>query len=332
MKTVIGVEYDDITVVAIKLKKKSESHFSIENHACELIPSVNTKKDTESSEHINSDNSLINALKMLFSKAKFNKRTPLAFVAYLYKDVQKYEISCTNKDQKDIDKHGIKKFITAAFMMKKYPNTYKDILFEIDDDLANESEISVMCIEDSKFIPNKLRIAKALKRKLAVCDLDRYAIDRFVKKFLLDVVNKNTYGTIFLGLYSNKIQIFLFSKEGEIKTSELIEVDNNVLNDNLYVDEVLQFLLRFIDFMSLDFYDDKFSFDEETGLEHNPKVYIYGLKSSIEDIKDAISSQSGLDCSLIDPLQYVIGNNGIKHPHRYLIPISLAIMWAAPSL
>ena len=66
-----------------------------------------------------------------------------------------------------------------------------------------------------------------------------------------------------MGLYSDKISVYSFSPEGELKNYESVKIfDANITNVS-YVDEVIQLLLRFIDFMSLDFSANDFdSFDK----------------------------------------------------------------------
>ncbi|MDE4955435.1 type IV pili, partial [Francisella tularensis subsp. holarctica] len=69
--------------------------------------------------------------------------------------------------------------------------------------------------------------------------------------------------SIFLGLYSDKILVYSFSPQVELKNYESVKIFDANITSVSYVDEVIQLLLRFMDFMSLDVGANDFdSFDQ----------------------------------------------------------------------
>lgn len=102
-----------------------------------------------------------------------------------------------------------------------------------------------------------------------------------MKELFLSEISKNKADSVFLGLYADKLSICSFSGSGELKSYETVKIFNTEISDANYIDEAIQLLLRFIDFMSLDMSDSDFDSFEDVDNTH---VYIYGLKQNFESV------------------------------------------------
>lgn len=118
--------------------------------------------------------------------------------------------------------------------------------------------------------------------------------------------------------------VYSFSPQGELKNYESVKIFDANITSVSYVDEVIQLLLRFMDFMSLDFGANDFdSFDQ---IQDN-NVYIYGIKQDFENIFVSIKELSQKSCKILNPFVNIdIEKYGdIEKPYRYVLPIAIAM-------
>ncbi|WP_239226857.1 hypothetical protein, partial [Citrobacter werkmanii] len=118
--------------------------------------------------------------------------------------------------------------------------------------------------------------------------------------------------------------VYSFSPQGELKNYESVKIFDANITSVSYVDEVIQLLLRFMDFMSLDFGANDFdSFDQ---VQDN-NVYIYGIKQDFENIFVSIKELSQKSCKILNPFVNIdIEKYGdIEKPYRYVLPIAIAM-------
>ena len=129
---------------------------------------------------------------------------------------------------------------------------------------------------------------------------------------------------MFLGLYADKLCVYSFTPKGELKNYESVKIFDIKIDNTSYIDEAIQLLLRFMDFMSLDFSEDSVfdSFSDQENI-----VHIYGLKDSFEEIVGSIQEFSMKNCQILNPFINIdcekIGQE-IKQPYRYVMPIAIA--------
>lgn len=120
------------------------------------------------------------------------------------------------------------------------------------------------------------------------------------------------------------MSIYSFSPQGELKSYESVKIFDDNISDVAYVDEVIQLLLRFMDFMSLDLGENSFdSFDE---IQDN-NVYVYGIKQNFESIFESIKDLSQKNCKILDPFINIDYQKfgDIEQPYRYVLPIAIAM-------
>ncbi|MFC4891459.1 type IV pili [Pseudofrancisella aestuarii] len=316
-KTVLGVEYDMATVSSVKLKKN-------ENNEYELI--AYETNDFPGEAYVDGNVSSVYIATHITDLIKFNKlkNTKLGFLVYKDNMVNCEDIFCDKKALEIISETSVSDYIQDYFLKKKYPETCSKIYFTYFDHVISESKIEVYYIPEISYMEKVNAISKAAKKTLAVCDIDTFAISRFVQELYFEEISKNKKESIFLDLYSDKICLYCFSSKGELIDYQLVQIFDLKINDTNYVDEVVQLLLRFIDFLALDVQGESF---ESTFNNQDKKVYIFGLKKGLNSIFESIKSLVELDCELLDPFLFVKKNsqNEIKDSYKYVMATAIAM-------
>ena len=203
-----------------------------------------------------------NILANIVADNKFSRFTKLGFTSYKDIDVSKEEIVCDKKSLEVITKEGVSFYLREYFFKRKYPSDYASIAFDYYDELQDKGVITVYYITETKSLEKLQTIALKTKRALAVCTLDKQALTDFAQKLYLSELSASVKDSIFLGLYTDKLCIYSFTPNGELKSYEAVKIFDSKINNINYIDESIQLLLRFMDFMSLDFseYSDFDSF------------------------------------------------------------------------
>lgn len=317
-KTVLGIEFDTMSLAAIQLNKGAEG-FSLVSCDREEFSEEAYFEGELTSDYIGG------VVSNIISENKLPRSTKLGFVTYNDIDVSKSEIVCDKKVLEMIEKDGIEYYLRESYFKKKYPDKYTGIAFDYVDYIEENGILNVSYISELKVMETFEGIAVKAKKALAVCCLDRDCITKFAQKLFLSELEKNKRDSVFLGLYADKLSIYSFSNKGELKNYESVKIFDAKITDASYVDEVIQLLLRFIDFMSLDFSEDS-SFD--TFAEQDNTVYVYGLKQNLANLFESIKDLSMKDCQLLNPFVNIdceeFGQE-IKEPHRYVIATAIAM-------
>lgn len=317
-KTVLGVEFDNASLSAVKLDKSS-SDFSLTSYYSDIFPPEAYFEDQLTSDYVGG------VIAEIINTNKLGRFTKLGFTSYNDIDVIKEEIICDKKILEVIEKQGVLFYIVEHFLKKKYPDTYTEIAFDYYDDIAEKGLLSVYYISDVDRV-NQLRdIAAKAKKSLSVCTLDKLAIESFVKELFLSEISNNKGDSVFLGLYADKLSISSFSSNGEIKSYETVKIFDSKMSDVSYVDEATQLLLRFMDFMSLEMGgDNDFDYFEDDDSTH---VYIYGIKQNFESIFESIKDLSQKQCQILNPFINIRHDDFdvIDQPYRYVIPVAIAM-------
>lgn len=316
-KTVLGVEYDLASVSLVKLKKH-------ENNEYELI--AYETNDFSEEAYVDGNVSTEYLATYITDLIKFNKLKNIKLGFLVYKDnmVNHEDIFCDKKALEIVAETDISGYIQEHFLKKKYPETYKKIFFTYFDNIVSDSKIEVYYIPEILYTDKINAISKTSKKTLAVCDIDTFAISRFVQEIYIEEISKNKKESILLDLYNDKICLYCFSPEGELIDYELVQIFDLKINDTSYVDEVVQLLLRFVDFLALDVEDESF---ESTFNNQDKKVYIFGLKKGLSSIFESIKSLVELDCKLLDPFLFVKkdSQNEIKDSYKYVMATAIAM-------
>ena len=316
--TVLGIEYDYASLAAVKLNKVEEG-YSLVSCDSHVFSSEAYFEDNLTTDYIG------NALANIVAENKFSRFTKLGFTSYKDIDVSKEEIVCDKKSLEIIAKEGTSFYLRELFFKKKYPNDYKNIAFDYYDESQDKGLITVYYISETKSLEKLNTIASKAKRALAVCTLDKQALTNFAQELYLSELSKSVKDSIFLGLYADKLCIYSFTPQGELKNYESVKIFDSKIDDTSYIDEAIQLLLRFMDFMSLDFSEDS-DFDSFSDQENI--VYIYGLKDGFEKIVESIKDLSMKDCRILDPFINIDCEefaDEIKQPYRFVMPIAIAL-------
>lgn len=317
-KTVLGIEYDNKSLAAVKLDKKGEE-YSLISCDSDIFASDAYFEDQLTSEYIS------NVIANIISENKLSKFTKLGFTSYNDIDVSKDEITCDKKALEIIEKEGVFGYLSEHFFKKKYPESYTEIAYDCYDEIEEKGTITVYYISERDKINQYRSIAKIAKKGLSVCTLDKLSITNFVDELFLSELSKNSADSVFLGLYSEKLSIYSFSPKGELKNYESVKIFDSNIADSNYADEAIQLLLRFMDFMSLDFSGDNFdNFDQ---VQENV-VYIYGLKQNFETIFESIKDLSQKNCQILNPFVNINTESygeQVDKPYRYVLPVAIAM-------
>ncbi|QIV96016.1 hypothetical protein EDC55_1103 [Allofrancisella inopinata] len=314
-KTVLGIEYDFTSLAAVKLDKKNQE-YSLVCCSSDIFSEQAYFEGELISDYIG------NVISNIILENKLGFFTRLGFVTYKDIDISKEEIVCDKKNSEIIVKEGVEFYLKEHFLKKKFPESYSDIAFDFDDELEEKGIITIYYIADTKITERLYNIAKKSKKAVSVCALDNIVISNFVQKLFLSEISQHATNSILFGLYTDKLCIYSFSPSGELRNYEAVKIFDTKITDATYVDEAIQLLLRFIDFMSLDFSD--FSSQDNT-------VYIYGIKTNFEEIFELIKELSTKDCRILDPFVNIQKQNykvDIKAPYRYVMPVAIAMMEA----
>ncbi|AIT08581.1 type IV pili [Candidatus Francisella endociliophora] len=316
-KTVLGIEYDRSSLAAVKLNKSPEG-YSLVSCDSDVFPEEAYFEGELTSDYIGT------AVSNIIADNKIGRFLKLGFTCYNDIDVTKDEIVCDKKALEVIEKESVFAYLTEHFFKKKYPENYTQIAYDYYDNIEEKGAITVYHVSDRDKIQQFHNISRKTKKALAVCTLDKLAITSFVEELFLTELAKNPGDSVFLGLYSDKLSIYSFSKDGELRNYESIKIFDPNMADANYVDEVIQLLLRFMDFMSLDFTGDDF---DDFGIQENI-VYIYGLKQNFENIFESITELSQKNCQKLDPFVNISHDNynyDIDQPYRYVLPVAIAM-------
>ena len=326
-KTVLGVELDNSSLVSVKLKKnpKGLSLVSCDSHLFheEAYHKNSNHQSFDSKSSICTDY-LGGAIAGIIKSNNLSRFTKLGFTLYRDIDVLKAEIKCDRRILNIITENGVDYYIREYFLKNKYSETYLDINFYYEDNSQTKGYITVYYTISGEKIKNMQVIAKKAKKDLAVCTLDDFAICEFINKLYLSEISSSSVNSIFVGLYSDKIFIYSFSSLGNLDNSESIKIFDNGISDIDYAKEATQLLLRFINFMSLDFLSD--NFDERCIDKVN--IYLYGLKDNFEKIFDLVKQSSAMNCQILDPFKNISMDkytSSIKQPYRFVIATAIAM-------
>ena len=316
--TVLGVEYDCASLATAKLNKLGDSYSLVSCDSQVFTPEAYFE-DNLTIDYVG------NILANIVIDNKFSRFTKLGFTSYKDIDVSKEEIICDKKDLEMIAKEGASFYLREHFFKKKYPNDYTKIAFDYYDESQDKDLITIYYIGETTSLEKLYAIAARAKRTLSVCTLDKQALTNFVQQLYLSELSKNAKDSVFLGLYADKLCIYSFTPNGELKNYESVKIFDTKIDDISYIDEAIQLLLRFMDFMSLDFSggEDFDSFSDQENI-----VYIYGLKNGFEKIVESIQELSMKNCQILDPFINIdcekYGGN-IKQPYRFVMPIAIAL-------
>ncbi|API86856.1 type IV pili [Francisella uliginis] len=316
-RTVLGIEFDTASLAAVKLDKNSSS-YSLVSYYSDIFPPEAYFEDQLTSDYVGG------AIAETIAVNKLGRFTKLGFTSYNDIDVIKEEIVCDKKALEVIEKQGAIFYIVEHFLKRKYPDNYMEVAFDYYDDIDEKGLLTIYYISDVDKI-NQLRdIAAKAKKPLSVCTLDKLAIASFVKELFLSEISDNKGDNVFLGLYTDKLSICSFSSDGEFKSYETIKIFDTKMSDANYIDEAIQLLLRFMDFMSLDMAGNDFDYFDNA---ENTNVYIYGLKQNFESIFESIKDLSQKQCQILNPFVNINHSSfdTIDQPYRYVIPVAIAM-------
>lgn len=316
-RTVLGVEYDRCSLASVKLDRKGDS-YALVSCDSDIFTSEAYFEGELTSEYVGS------VIAQIIKRNKLGRFTKLGFASYNEIDVTKEEISCDKRALEIIKKEGVLFYIAEYFLKKRFPESYTDIAYDYYDQLESNGTLIVYYISDNEKMKKLYNIANKAKRALSACVLDKLAISDFVSNLYLSEISKHANDSIFLGLYSDKLSIYSFSPQGELKSYESVKIFDENISDIAYVDEVIQLLLRFMDFMSLDLSESNFdSFDE---VQDN-NVYIYGIKQNFESIFESIKDLSQKNCKILDPFVNIDSQSfgSIEQPYRYVLSVAIAM-------
>ncbi|WP_150464337.1 type IV pili [Francisella sp. XLW-1] len=316
-RTVLGVEYDRCSLASVKLDRKGDS-YALVSCDSDIFTSEAYFEGELTSEYVGS------VIAEIIKRNKLGRFTKLGFASYNEIDVTKEEISCDKRALEIIKKEGVLFYIAEYFLKKRFPESYADIAYDYYDQLESNGTLIVYYISDNEKMKKLYNIANKAKRALSACVLDKLAISDFVSNLYLNEISKYANDSIFLGLYSDKLSIYSFSPQGELKSYESVKIFDENISDIAYVDEVIQLLLRFMDFMSLDLSESNFdSFDE---VQDN-NVYIYGIKQNFESIFESIKDLSQKNCKILDPFVNIDSQSfgSIEQPYRYVMSVAIAM-------
>ncbi|ALB01647.1 type IV pili [Francisella persica ATCC VR-331] len=316
-KTVLGIEYDKHSLAVVKLDKMGEKYSLI---CCDsyVFPAEAYFEGELTTEYIGG------LVADIIKENKLGSFVKLGFTSYNEIEVAKEQIVYDKRTLEVIEKEGIHFYIRENFLKKRFPKNYTDIAYDFYEELEEKGTLSIYYISDSDRVKQLYAIANKAKRALSVCTLDKLAISSFVSELFLSEISQYSSDSIFLGLYSDKISLHSFTPQGELKNYESVKIFDTNTTKVSYVDEVIQLLLRFMDFMSLDFSTNDFNnFDQ---VQDN-NVYIYGIRQDFESIFTSIKELSQKSCKILDPFINVdiekYGN--IEKPYRYVLPIAIAM-------
>lgn len=316
--TLLGVEFDAVSLVAVQLNKDAEK-FSLVSCESEEFSEEAYFEGELTSDYVG------NVVSNVISENKLPRSTKLGLVTYKDIDVSQEEVICDKKALEMIAKEGVEFYLRESFFKKKYPDKFADIAFDYFDDIEEEGILKVYYIAEPKIMETLNNIAAKSKKALSVCALDKDCITSFAQKLFLAELEKNKRDSVFLGLYSDKLSIYSFSSKGELKNYESIKIFDEKITDASYVDESTQLLLRFMDFMSLDFSEEA---DFDGFAEQDNTVYIYGLKQNLDVLFESVKELSMKDCHLLNPFVNIdcedFGEE-IKKPYRYVIAMGIAM-------
>ncbi|APA83308.1 type IV pili [Francisella tularensis] len=316
-KTVLGIDYDKHSLAAVKLNKKGDK-YSLVCCGSDVFPAEAYFEGELTTEYVGG------VVADIIKENKLGRFVKLGFTSYNEIDVAKEQIICDKRALEIIEKEGIHFYIRENFLKKRFPENYVNVAYDYYDELEEKGTLNVYYISDSDRVKQFYAIANKTKRALSVCTLDKLAISSFVSELFLSEISQYSSDSIFLGLYSDKISVYSFSPQGELKNYESVKIFDANITSVSYVDEVIQLLLRFMDFMSLDFGANDFdSFDQ---VQDN-NVYIYGIKQDFENIFVSIKELSQKSCKILNPFVNIdIEKYGdIEKPYRYVLPIAIAM-------
>lgn len=315
-KTVLGIEYDRSSLAAVKLGKNGDK-YSLVSCDSDIFSSEAYFEGELTTDYLG------DAVSNIITENKLGRFVKLGFTCYNDIDVSKDEIVCDKKALDIIEKENIHTYLVDHFFKKKFPDSYNQVAYDFYEDIEERGIITVYYITDKEKLQQINSIAAKTKKALSVCSFDKLIITDFVQQLFLSKLSKSQANSVFLGLYSDKLSIYSFSSTGELKNNESIKIFDQNISEASYIDEVIQFLLRFMDFMSLDFTGDDFDF----GQEQENVVYVYGLKQNFEVIFDSIKDLSQKNCQILNPFVNIDTQNygDVKQPYRYLLPVAIAM-------
>jgi hypothetical protein len=324
-KTVLGVEYGTTSLAAVQLDKNGDD-YSLVSCDSEVFAEEAYFEGELTVDYLS------DTLSRIIKQNKLGHFTKLGFTSYRDIDVIKDEIVCDKRVLSQIEEEGMEHYIVQVFLKKKFPEGYEEIGFNFYDMSEEDGVIAVYYTSDPKYFTKAKSIAQETKKALSVYSLNEFAFYNFVNELFLTEISKNKSDSVFLGLYAEKLCICSFSNKGKLKAYEAVKIYNKKLTTDQYVDDVIQLLLRFIDFMSLDFsnIDPDVDFSESL-FEQNNKVYIYGLKDNFNEIFESIKDLSMKDCEVLNPFVNIKISDDfdeITDAHKYVMPISIAMMEA----
>lgn len=316
-KTVLGVEFDTASLAAVKLKKTHDS-YSLVSCDSDIFPPEAYFEGQLTSDYVGG------VISNIVTNNKLGYFTKLGFTSYNDIDVIKEELICDKKGLETIEKQGVLFYIVEHFLKKKFPETYAQVAFDYEDDINNKGLLTVYYISDIDKVNQLRNIASKAKKPLSVCTLDKIIITSFVNDLFLSEISNNSGDIVLLGLYADKLSICSFSPKGDFRNYEVIKIFDTKMSDVSYIDEVIQLLLRFMDFMSLDISGNDFDYFDEAD---NAKVYIYGLKQNFESIFESIRDLSQKQCEVLNPFININHDNfgEIEQPYRYVVPVAIAM-------
>ncbi|GMN88536.1 type IV pili [Francisella sciaenopsi] len=316
-ETVLGIEYDRCSLASVKLEKRRDDYTLVSCNSHVFAPEAYFEGEL-TTEYVG------NVVTEIIKENKLGRFIKLGFTSYNEIDVTKEEITCDKRALEIIKKEGVFFYINEYFLKKRFPDSYTDIAYDYYDQLESNGTIVVYYISDNEKIKRLYSISSKAKRALSVCVLDKLAISNFVSELFLSEISQYSSDSVFLGLYSDKLSIYSFSPQGELKSYESVKIFDENISDVTYVDEVIQLLLRFMDFMSLELGENSFdSFDE---IQDN-NVYVYGIKQNFENIFESIKDLSQKNCKILDPFINIDCQKfgDIEQPYRYVLPIAIAM-------
>ena len=316
-KTVLGIEYDRCSLASVKLDKRRDDYTLVSCNSHVFAPEAYFEGEL-TNEYVG------NVVAEIIKENKLGRFIKLGFTSYNEIDVTKEEITCDKRALEIIKKEGVFFYINEYFLKKRFPDSYTDTAYDYYDQLESNGTLVIYYISDNEKIKRLYSISSKAKRALSVCVLDKLAISHFVSELFLSEISQYSSDSVFLGLYSDKLSIYSFSPQGELKSYESVKIFDENISDVTYVDEVIQLLLRFMDFMSLELSESSFdSFDE---IQDN-NVYVYGIKQNFENIFESIKDLSQKNCKILDPFINIDCQKfgDIEQPYRYVLPIAIAM-------
>ncbi len=313
-RTILGVEYDSNSIAMVKLDKKQDGY------ALEACSTSSQKSgwfvETDDAFMRDDNGAISEEIKNFSSKYKVPKNTKLGYTSYTDIDFFSEKIKLDKKAIEAIEQEGESHYIREFFLKKKFKDDYLKIPFaSVMKAQNNKSFIDVSYMADENCLKELELISKKAKKELAIVDMDKQAVIRFVEE--LYTADSNF---ILLGLYNDKLTLYYFSNERELVGYENMKLFDRNISLATYVDDVLAFVDRFIEMLILE------NMEDENYIV--PKIKLFGLKEDFVHLVQNIKNLSEKECSVVDPFQEIdteLFGNEIENKHCYVIPVGLAL-------